>query len=183
MTDLIVNPPSDAFLAAVQALPPPGRAFPRDTDTLMAKVFTVPADAFAAVRAYALDLVNVEADPAATTQLLTDWETDWGLPDPCSVAGGTIQQRQNSLLAKIASLGGQSIAYYEAVALALGYVITITELGDFAWQINAPTITVSYFELGTGACGDYFWTVDNSELECRIRAIMPAHTVLTFMYS
>ena len=45
MVDLVVNPPPSAFLTAVQALPPRGRAFPPDTDTLQAKVFTPPANA------------------------------------------------------------------------------------------------------------------------------------------
>ena len=51
------------------------------------------------------------------------------------------------------------------------------------WQVNAPTITVSYFELGESSWGDAFWTVGNTELECRIRAIAPAHTLVIFSYS
>lgn len=198
---LITNPPSDSFLAAVQSLPPPGRAFPRDTDTLMATVFTPPANAISNVRAAALQLINVEADAALTLELLADWEADYGLPDPCSPLGGSVDQRRASLLAKIASIGGQSPAYYIAVAAALGYTITITEykpfrlgwsslgaplLGpgwQFVWDVNAPTITTSRFTLGSSALGDPFWTLGNTELECRIRAIAPAHTMVRFQYS
>ncbi len=198
---LIVNPPPDSFLAAVQSLPPPGRAFPRDPDTLMATVFTPPADALASVRASALQLINVEADPTLAEQTLADWEADYGLPDPCSPLGGSVEQRRASLLAKIATIGGQSPGYYIAVAAALGYVITITEykpfrlgwasLGaalmgpgwQFVWDVNAPSITVSRFTLGRSALGDPFWTIGNTELECRIRAIAPAHTMVRFKYS
>lgn len=198
---MISNPPPDAFLAAVQALPPPGRAFPRDTDTLMAKVFTPPADALAAVRAVALFLANTESDPAQTVDLLPEFEADYGLPDPCTPAGSSVGQRRASLLAKIAGLGGQSRVYYIAVAAALGFVITITEFtpsrlgvmhfGDpllapdwqFVWRVNAPTITVSRFHLGTSVFGDPFWAIGNTELQCRLSAIAPAHTILIFAYS
>ena len=198
---LIVNPPPDAFLAAVQALPPPGPAFPRDTDTLMARVFTPPADALANVRAMALRLVNVEADPSQTLELLAEWEADYGLPDPCTPLGASVEQRRAALVAKVASIGGQSPAYFIAVAAALGFTITITEftpftlgwskLGDplmgptarFVWRVNAPSITVSRFTLGRGVLGDPLWTIGNAELECRLRAIAPAHTLLIFQYS
>jgi uncharacterized protein YmfQ (DUF2313 family) len=198
---LLSNPPPDAFLAAVCALPPPGRAFPRDADTLMAKVFTPPADALAAVRAVALQLANVEADPALTTELLAEWEAEYGLPDPCSPLNPSVGQRRASLLAKIASLGGQSIAYYTAVAAALGFTITITEfkpfrlgistLGtplmgpgwEFVWQVNAPSVTVAWFHLGASVLGDPFWSIGNTELQCRLNAIKPAHTLLLFKYS
>lgn len=202
MVDLVVNPPPAAFLAAVQALPPPGRAFPPDTDTLQAKVFTPPANALAAVRAVALQLVNVEADPTLTTEMLPDWELDFGLPDPCSAPSPSTEQRRASLLAKIASLGGQSAAYFIGVAAALGFTVTITTFkpfrlgggakwGDplmgpgwqFVWRVNAPEITVSRFKLGGSVWGDPFWTIGNTELECRIRALAPAHTLVIFAYS
>ena len=198
---LLQNQPADAILGAVQTLPPPGRAFPRDAGTLMAAVFTPPSDALQNVRAAALQLANTETDPSQTTLLLTEFEADWGLPDPCSVASASTDQRRASLLAKMASQGGQSRAYYIAVAALLGFAVTITEFktfdlgvsswGDplagpgwqFVWQVNAPTITVSYFELGESSWGDAFWTVGNTELECRIRAIAPAHTLVIFSYS
>ncbi|WP_428485939.1 YmfQ family protein [Rhodopila sp.] len=197
----MTNPPSAAFLAAVQALPPPGRAFPSDPTTIQAQVFTPPADALLNVRAIALQLANVEADPAFTTELLPDWEADFGLPDPCSAPGASVEQRRASLLARIASLGGQSPGYYIAVAAALGFTISITEfipfrlgvaqLGQpllspgwqFVWQVNAPAITVSYFKLGQSVWGDPFWSVGNTELQCRIRALAPAHTLVLFKYS
>ena len=180
---MLDNPSLTAFLANFQDTAPPGRAFSRDPDTVQAQVGAVASNQLLLLRSVALTLANVEADPAATLQLLTDWETEFGLPDPCSPSGQTIQQRRNSLLAKIASIGGQSIAYYTAVAAALGFVITITELGDYAWQINAAVTNAQYFMFNQGVFGDYFWGSGNAELECRIRAIMPAHTVLTFVYT
>ena len=198
---LVVNPPSDSFLAAVQNLTPPGRAFPRDADTLMAQVFAVPADALANVRAAALALANVEADPAYTLGLLADWEADYGLPDPCSPLNGTIEQRRASLLAKIASLGGQSIAYLTAVAALLGYAITIEEFTPaappvsspstgapmnyawrYAWLVNAPGVVVQRAAPGLSTASDPLWTISTTELACRLGALKPAHTVMLFNY-
>jgi uncharacterized protein YmfQ (DUF2313 family) len=198
---LLTNPPADAFLAAVQALPPPGPAFSRDADTVQAQVFTPPANALANVREVALLLANVESNPAMAEQLLSDFEADYGLPDPCSAPNPTLAQRRASLLAKIASIGGQSRDYFIGVAAALGFTVTITEyqpfrvgsshLGDLVggpgwesvWQINAPATTISYFRVGSSALGDRLATFGNAELECRMNALKPAQTLLLFNYS
>ena len=52
----------------------------------------------------------------------------------------------------------------------------------FAWQVNAPDITVQYFGLGVSALGEPFWTISNTELECRIAKIQPAYGVLWFNF-
>jgi uncharacterized protein YmfQ (DUF2313 family) len=116
-------------------------------------------------------------------------------------------QRRSALLAKIASSpGGQSAAYYIGVAAALGYTITITtweppQLGSgfvlrgdtgialvdwrwrFAWRVNAPQITVRRFTLGVSALPEPFWTIGNTQLQCRLSKLAPAYGVLWFKYS
>ena len=192
--------PSD-FLKALLDLPPPGKAFSGDPATVQASVFTPPGNALSNVHAAAMLLLEQEADPAFTTILLPEWETDWGLPDPCTAASPTVSQRRAALLAKIASQGGQSASYFVSVAAALGFAITISEcppfrlgstpLGSplrgpgwqFVWRVHAPSITVSYFRLGSSALGEPFATVSNTELACRLNQIKPAHTVLLFVYS
>jgi len=200
MINLSALGPAD-FLRAVLDTPPPGPAFSGDPDTVQAQVFTPPANALANVHAASMRLLEIEADPAYTIQLLPEWENDYGLPDPCTPLNPTLDQRRLALLSKIAAIGGQSIAYFVGFAAALGYTITITEfqpfrlgvshfgdllcgpLWEYVWQVNAPSITVSRFRFGPGAFGEPFWTIDNTELECRLRAIMPAHTRLNFSYS
>lgn len=188
------------FLRALLHLPPPGRAFSGDPDTVQAAVFTPPGNALASVHAAAVLLLEQEADPFYTELLLPEWEADWGLPDPCTPVAPTIAQRRAALLAKIAAQGGQSPAYFVAVAAAMGITITITEyspfrlgsrLGSpllgpgwqFVWQVNAPSITVRYLRLGSSALGERFATVSNTELACRLNQIRPAHTLLRFVYS
>jgi uncharacterized protein YmfQ (DUF2313 family) len=175
---------ADDYLAAMMSLGHRGRAWPIEPGTVRSAVMIGLAQSYVRSGVRAVNLIY-DASPATTNELLPEWEKSLGLPDPCTVADPSTAQRKAAVLAKFIATGGQSTEYFIAVALALGYVITITELAasGYAWQINAPSITVSYLELGIGVCGDYFWTTDNTELECRIRAIMPAHTVLTFNYT
>lgn len=190
----------DDFALAVPQLPPPGRAWPRDAGTVQSGLWTAFADVAYLPHWQATWLLEGEANPAYAADLLLEWETDYGLPDPCTPLNPTLEQRRAAVLAKMRAQGGQSIEYYVSVAAALGYAITITEfrpfrcsvsacgdlllgaLWEFAWRINAPQITVRYFRLGQGAAQEPFWTVDNNELECRMRQIMPAHTFLMFQY-
>ena len=189
------------FLAQVAKVPPEGRAWPRDPDTVQRQVWNAIGDAAWSLHAKAVQFLEQEANPGRAVELLRDWEIDYGLPDPCTPLNPTVGQRQAAVLAKIASQGGQSIAYYTAIAAALGYTITITEyrplrLGfsifgsglmspgwESVWDVNAPTISAKYFRFGISAFGEPFWTVDNTELECRIRALAPARTIIRFKYS
>ena len=189
------------FLQFIQSLLPRGAAWTRDDGSVSAQLAQGVADAAFSHHVATLDLSEVESDPTRTVELLVDWENDYGLPDPCTPLNPTFDQRRRALLAKIRSHGGQSPVYFIGVAAALGYTITITEyrpfrfgvshFGDplmgpgwqFVWTVNAPTLTVHLFHFGVSAFGEPFWTVDNTELECRLRAIAPAHTILNFVYS
>lgn len=174
---------ADDYLAAMMSLGHRGRAWPTEPGTVRSAVMIGLAQSYVRSGARAVNLID-DASPATTSELLPEWEKSLGLPDPCTVTDPSTAQRKAAVLAKFIATGGQSSEYFIAVAAALGYTITITELPTaYHWQINAPSITVSFFHLGIGVCGDFFWTTDNTELECRIRAIMPAHTVLTFNYT
>lgn len=155
----------------------------------------------ARVDARAWNLLN-EMDPRTTVEMLPDWERITGLPDPC--LGGafqTMQQRRNALVSKLTAVGGQSIAAIIAQALAMGFVITITEFhefragishaGDaltngvwvFAWQVNAPLNSITYFTAGQSACGDPLAAWGNTPLQCRLSGQAHAHTFPIFSYS
>ncbi len=117
--------------------------------------------------------------------------------------GQTVTQRQAALLAKIAaSPGGQSAAYFESVAAALGYNVSITTWQTFqltggapfwsplvtapwrfAWRVNAPKSLLGRFTLGQSELGEPFWALATTDLECRFRKIAPAYGTLWFNYS
>ena len=144
------------------------------------------AQAVGDVQAGATQLSEIETLPGSANMLLPYWEFDYGLPDSCVPAGATIGQRRAALQAKIAAVGGASEAYFISVAAALGWAITIVEgaVGSHTWTIHAaPTAPPSLFTAGGSAVGDYLETIGtNTQLECVMNRIKPAHTKLLFSY-
>lgn len=189
-----------AYLQQLQALLPPGAAWSRERDAVLTKVLDALAQELARIDAAAEGLVD-EADPRTTAQLLADWERVAGLPDGCVVATQTTAERRDSLVQKIANLGGQSRQFFIDLAARLGYTVTITEfrpfrvgvnaVGDalngdtsiFAWQVNAPAGTIREFKVGESAVGDPLRSWGDELLECIIERLKPAHTHVIFAYA
>lgn len=188
------------YLAALQSLMPRGKVWPRDGAATLTKVLAGLTPVYERQNARANQLL-VDAFPASTLELLPEWEETLGLPDPCAGVSPSVAQRRAQVVARLIAVGGQSAPYYIAYALALGYVITIKNFvparagilraGDplngpawaHAWQVNAPLNTVRRMQAGTGRAGDALATWGNAVLECALREVMPAHTVLIFSYS
>jgi uncharacterized protein YmfQ (DUF2313 family) len=191
---------SDAdFAAQFQSLMPTGEVWPRDADSVQAQ--TVRALVPTTTRqAAAAAFLLTDAFPAAALDLLVEWEETLGLPDPCAGPLPTIEERRAQVVARLTSRGGQSVAYFVAFAASLGYPITITQFAPFragmpvgmalngtdwafAWQVNAPTFTVEYFETGVSECGEPLAWWANTVLQCELQRLKPAHTTLLFSYS
>jgi uncharacterized protein YmfQ (DUF2313 family) len=194
-------PTAADYLEQLKTLLPPGQAFPREAGTTLHKLLDGMSIELARVDGRG-ELLPLEANPASTNELLSDWERVVGLPDNCSGAlEGTLQGRRNALLAKLASTGGQSPAYFISIAAALGYEVTISEfrpfrvgmseVGDaltngdwqFTWQVNGPETTVLTFRVGLSAVGEPLRSWGTSSLECKIRQLAPAHTIPIFVYA
>lgn len=193
-------PTAADYLEQLKMLLPPGQAFPRDPGTTLHNLLEGMAIELARVdgRGEALPL---EANPASTNELLSDWERVAGLPDKCAgVLEETLQGRKNALLAKLSSTGGQSPAYFIALARTLGYVVTIEEfrpfragrsrVGDaltngpwlFTWRVHAPRTSIISFSAGISGAGERLRTWGNDTLECKINQLKPAHTLALFAY-
>jgi uncharacterized protein YmfQ (DUF2313 family) len=149
---------------------------------------------------WSADQILLEADPRTCVQTLTDWERVYGLPEACQ-AGVTqsIAARRAALVAKVSMIGGQSPAFFIALAAALGYVVTITEWRpfttemdteqgitdeqwEFIWQVNSALY--NFRELTTEDDTEMAlaeW--GNTLLECVINRYKPAHTYVLFSYS
>lgn len=197
---MVVKSPAD-YLEQLQALLPFGPAWPHDAQVAMTRVLSAWAEEFSRVDARLASLMD-EADPRTTNELLTDWERVAGLPDPCTLAIGgeqTVAQRRAALVARLTGAGGQTPAYYIALAASLGFVITITEFHartvdddfdypmyddawNFAWQVNAPAETVFERTVDDTFDDPLAWW-GNGQLECVINRVKPAHTVVLFSYS
>jgi uncharacterized protein YmfQ (DUF2313 family) len=188
------------YQAALQALLPRGRAWPRESDAVQTKLALGLAQSYARSNGRANDLV-VDAFPATTFQLLPEWEATLGLPDPCAGPSPTIQGRRGQVVARFTGVGGQTPAYMIAFAKNLGYTITIKQymparvgqsrVGQplcgpawaHAWSVSSALNTVVRSRVGTAAAGEPLASWGNAVLECELRAIAPAHTVLFFTYS
>lgn len=189
------------FLAAAHALMPRGAAWSREPGTVLDSVLAAMATRMDAQQGRVVAFGDRESFPAAATELLAEWERSYGLPDECGGEGDSLEQRRAALLARIAESGGQSRAYFIAVAAALGFAVTITEfrparigaaaIGDpiysegwiFTWRINAPESTVIAARIGLSSIGDPLRSFGNTRLECVIRRIKPAQTTVLFAYS
>lgn len=162
---------------------PSGDAWPKDTDSNLAKLLLALATPRAQLEADILAL-QLEISPRTSVLLLEDYKAVLGA-DPAGRDQGdlTTAQWQALLYARWTARGGQSIAYYEALAAALGFTLSIYEpvaavygaftYGDgtvysrpdydnFVWVVTLP-------QVGTG-------------LEALIRENQPADADVVFRY-
>lgn len=175
MADQHVRRTGDDYAQAMLNLLPAGAAWPRDpTTTLVMTVYGL-ADYWGFVDQRAADLLEIESDPRTTTELITDWERNWGLPDPCISNPPTdLASRRADLVAKMTLLGAQSRAFFINTAAAIGYTITITEyspymagvsrVGDRSGIYNPDDPTRNYWTLGPPEIR-YYWTVHVNALK------------------
>ncbi|MFP3428729.1 putative phage tail protein [Paraburkholderia sp. SIMBA_061] len=188
------------FLKAMQGLMPRGRVWPRDPDAVQTQVLSGLAPSYARSTARANYLL-VDAFPATTYELLPEWESTLGLPDPCAGVAPTIGQRQAQVLARFVGVGGPTIQSLVTFAANLGYTVTISQFVEaradglraddpccdtawsYAWQVNAPLNTVTYAVADAMAADDPLASWGNAVLECELEAVMPAHTIPLFAYS
>ena len=189
---------TDHYLQQLQALLPQGPAWSREADAVLTKLLTAFAEEFARVDTR-IDALLDEADPRTTNELLADLERVAGLPDLCTGIPETIALRRELLVAKLTNVGGQSKAFYIALAAKLGYAITITEFKRFrvtsrvndplndadwayAWRVNSAQDTVRKFTVA-GRVNEPLATWGNTALECVITRLKPAHTIVQFAYT
>jgi uncharacterized protein YmfQ (DUF2313 family) len=190
------------FLLAFQRLLPRGRIWHRGWGTVQAEDLITLFPQTVRLNQRALDVLR-ETFPCTTDELLPEWEATLGLPDPCIGELATIQQRQAAVCAKFAARGGQSAAYFVALAAALGFTITITTFRPFyasegrvdeplfdeqwayVWQVTIvnPSQAFVYFRVDQSTVDEPLVAFGNSVLECLFNAMKPAHTEIIFAYA
>lgn len=188
------------YLAALLDLLPRGHAWPREPDSVQARFWSAIAARLAVHHQDALRLLDVEADPAAALELLADWERVAGLPDDCAGPLPTTDLRRHALVRQLSARGGQSAAYFIALASSAGFPGCAVEefwparcTGDcrqaieaeadrFTWRLAVPAFTVTRALTCAGACDEPLrsWSIET--LECPIRRRKPAHTTVLFAY-
>lgn len=147
------------------------------------------------------DFILAESDPRTTIRMLADWERVAGLPDRCSAdLALSREQRQAALTAKLILQGGQSRAYFIAMAEKFGYPgATITEFKPmtcndscndtlsseddlFVWQINLPSEGGVFIANCNSDCTSSLASWGDAQVECAIRKFSPANTTPAFAY-
>jgi uncharacterized protein YmfQ (DUF2313 family) len=174
----------DKYLNQLKSLLPPGSAWTRDIGSNLHKFLEGIAVEAARIHERAEDLL-AEMDPGRTVELLAQWETVWGLPDPCTGQLATLGERRAVLLARVTGIGDQTPGFFIRLAASLGYTVTITEnvgADPTVWRINAPEVSVRWFRAGQNRAGDRLRIWGNELLECAIVAVNPAHLTVLFGY-
>jgi uncharacterized protein YmfQ (DUF2313 family) len=143
---------------------PQGQAWPRErSTTFMGAVYGL-ADYWGFVDSRAADLLEIEADPRTTHELLPDWERAWGLPDPCLTLPVTEEQRRDILVEKITRLGAQSRQFFWNFSRQIvGTKIYIQEFSPFTCGLSQVGDTRPGPEGGWEE-GHYRWEIGRPEI-------------------
>ncbi len=124
------------------------------------------------------------ADTASKS--LSYWDKDYGLPDECDPFA-------NDLIAKVATVGGTSLEYYEDIATKIGWVTEMQWLKDedaFPGVFSTLLVTIDV-EASPSAFGNMvfeeivfdegiFGGAQTERLICTLEKIIPAHCEIQF---
>ena len=126
----------DDYASAFSQLFPQGIAWPRAISSVLMRVVKGLSQMWGRVDTAASLFLEQESDPRFTTALLPEWERAWGLPDPCLSEPVTFGERRLALLMRMTLLGAQSREFFIAMALRIGYTISISEFRPFMVGID-----------------------------------------------
>jgi uncharacterized protein YmfQ (DUF2313 family) len=206
IADTLTTPSADDLLPQVLALVPRGAAWGSDeygdgqgASPNQLGFWTAVASWSAA--SYARDAdIAAQAFPSLVTWSLDDWESEYGLPDPCITDAQSTDQRLQALRAKFALIGASSPNYLICLAASLGYTVWIEEYNplrcydfragdrcfDLPWgdvfEVHAAVTTESVLRCDLFFAGDRLATWGNSELECAINTAKQPQTLAFFSY-
>lgn len=194
--------PASGYLAQLKALLPRGAAWARDAGSVLSALLDGFAQELARFDQRANALLD-EVDPRTASEMLADWESVLGLPDPCTAAATSLEERRLACWRKLAFQGGQTPAFYVAMAAALGFTIEIHEFDPdvddydpslaaevaagrwrYIWRVHVVNAgSFSVFRVGSGRAGDRLRSGSSAiNLECIFQHAKPAHTHVIFTY-
>jgi uncharacterized protein YmfQ (DUF2313 family) len=187
--DVVISPVTPSrYGRQLQQLLPRGSLWRTDADAWLMKSLVAIGDELGRVEDRGVDLIN-EADPRTADETLEDWEAMLGLPDeevptlPATTAG-----RRLAVTQKFVRQGGQTAAYFIALAAACGYTATV-------YDAYGATVFRAGHRAGercAGALWAYAWkmivqppsgtALTHAEFEACIRKAAPSHTTVVFEY-
>jgi uncharacterized protein YmfQ (DUF2313 family) len=111
------------YRSLLMHLLPRGRMWTRDVSSVIAQVMYALGEELARIEGRYEDLRR-ERDSRYVTELISEMDDEFGLPDATHPLAGTIEQRREDLHGKVVALGGQYEDYFNTVAEAMGYHVT-----------------------------------------------------------
>lgn len=158
----------------------------------------------ARVRGRGCDL-RTEMVPQLTTDLLPEWETELGLPEPCNLnAPVDFEERKKEVVRKYKSTGGSTATYFKELAALMGLDVTIEEStesrqflsglgrsGDriwgiiwlFTWFVTVNNYEIGVFRSGQNVSGTPLRWWSAAEIECFFNQLKPAHTNVVIRFT
>lgn len=137
----------------LQSLLPKGKLWNRNEDSVLTKILYGMAEELARIEDRSENLMN-EKLLDSTNELITEHETDFGLPEEGQDLQPTLEARRGELKSKLLEVGQQDPMYFDDICTAFGYDNWIEEFrpawcnvavcgdpcGDqyniFKWKIN-----------------------------------------------
>ena len=110
----------------LQSLFPRGKFWTRAESATLTQVLNGLGEELSRVEGRAENLI-IESIPSRADETLEEWEEDFNLPEFGLSLADSTAGRQASISAKHVAVGQQNKEYFEEIALALGYNISVTE--------------------------------------------------------
>jgi uncharacterized protein YmfQ (DUF2313 family) len=183
-------PRASKYSGLLERLLPAGPVWTRTPSSHLMKLVAGLAPSLARPEAAMADLKR-EADPARAIDLLAEWEEALSIPDACAQSDLGLADRQARLVASLVPRGGQTPAYFVALAAAAGVGITIREYREEMHRVgeSARPFAVGP-DLVYGEDALFLWEVTFDrprdalarEIECRIRKRGPEQSDVFFTY-
>lgn len=190
---------AEQYAQQLANLLPPGAALASEPGSEMAELLARLGVFLAAAHNRAEQLLD-EAYPWHALELLPEWEASLGLPDNCSAAPQTLQQRRAALVARLVDTGGARIHRFIRIAEVLGYPDATTHRfrehtaevtcedpicerdWRFYWRLCLPNgVLVEESNCESGAEDPLRWW-GNTELECVMHRECPQPSTVLISY-
>ena len=196
----------DSYFEQLRSLLPKGPAWSTEPGSTLRQLVRGLAQELFRVHLRAEELIE-ESDPRTTLELLSEYERNFALPEPCVQQPDTVGQRRLALTEKWTRYGQATPAYFQTLVRALGFphaiVVEHYDSADlYKWRIDFAITGAKYWTVNDPVNGQLrtwineylsWWTVSDEVnkplrdwyveyLYCVIERTKPAHTFVEYAF-
>lgn len=177
---------AEAYARTLKQLLPQGSLWNLEADSKLSAALLAIGEELARVGQRGADLIE-ESDPRTALETLGEWEAMLGLPDTAILTiPATTAARRLAITQKFVATGGQSSAYFTALAAACGYTVTLSNYKLARSGLFRAGHYLHGYDYGyamlvkvTATAAD---ALTHAELEAVIRRVTHAHITVVFAY-